>query len=220
MLYSYCIVHDHGSAPNPFWNICTLAICKPVIRRCAEIGDWIAGTGSSAHDFQNQLVYAMKVSEVMTLKEYDFYCKKSLPKKIPVFKTTDLRLKVGDCIYDFSSGEPQLRQSVHKSENIKTDLGGINVLLSNQFYYFGSKPVPLPSYLLPIVRQGKGHKSKSNEPYREKFVDWITSFKKQKNKVIASPFGLKLHEKDRFKNYCSKIHLADDEADEKLISFS
>jgi hypothetical protein len=38
-LYSYCIPVDDGAAPNPFWDICTLVICKPVIRRTAQIGD-------------------------------------------------------------------------------------------------------------------------------------------------------------------------------------
>ena len=38
-LYSYIVSYDHGNAPNPDFNICTLAICKPVIRRCAKVGD-------------------------------------------------------------------------------------------------------------------------------------------------------------------------------------
>jgi hypothetical protein len=62
-LYSYCILQDNGSAPNPFWGTCTLAICKPKIRKSAEVGDWLAGTGSSKNGFQNQLVYAMKVKK-------------------------------------------------------------------------------------------------------------------------------------------------------------
>lgn len=44
-LFSYCIPVDDGAAPNPFWGVCTLAICKPAIRRVAEVGDWIAGVG-------------------------------------------------------------------------------------------------------------------------------------------------------------------------------
>lgn len=216
-LYSYCIINDHGAAPNPFWGICTLAICKPVIRRTAEIGDWIAATGSSRHGFENRLVYAMKVSEIMTLKEYDRYCKEHLPKKIPVYKTTDLRLKVGDCIYDFSNGEPHLRPSVHKEENVERDLNALNALLSDHFYYFGSKPIPLPSSLLPIVRQRQGHRSTSNEPYAEEFDAWITTFKKQKNKVNASPLGLNLYVDEDFKNKCSRADLEEDERDENLI---
>ena len=39
-LYSYVITRDYGFAPNPFWNICTLATCKPQIREHALKGDW------------------------------------------------------------------------------------------------------------------------------------------------------------------------------------
>lgn len=215
-LYSYCIINDHGAAPNPFWGICTLAICKPVIRRSASVGDWIVATGSAKHNLTDQLVYAMRVSRVMTLKEYDSFCRLELPNKIPVYKTTDMRLKVGDCIYDFSAGEPRLRPSVHTEENKEKDLGGINVLLSDHFFYFGSKPIPLPNDLLPIVRQGQGHKSTTNASYLEKFVAWIETFKTARNKVSASPLGLNLYREEDFKNKCSRSDLEQDEADEIL----
>ena len=42
-LFSYIITHDIGFAPNPFFGYCTLANCKPVIRRTSKIGDWIVG---------------------------------------------------------------------------------------------------------------------------------------------------------------------------------
>jgi hypothetical protein len=40
-LYSYVVTHDTGFSPNPFWGCCTLADCKPAIRRTAKIGDWV-----------------------------------------------------------------------------------------------------------------------------------------------------------------------------------
>ena len=45
-LFTYCIPIDDGAAPNPYWGICTLVICKPVIRRVANVGDWVVGIGS------------------------------------------------------------------------------------------------------------------------------------------------------------------------------
>ena len=45
-LFSYTIPSDDGAAPNPFHGQCTLAICKPSIRRVAKKDDWIAGLGS------------------------------------------------------------------------------------------------------------------------------------------------------------------------------
>jgi len=73
-LYTYCIPYDDGAAPNPFWGVCTLAICKPAIRRAAEKGDWVVGTGSRNSpmgDISNQVVYAMEVIEILTMAEYD-----------------------------------------------------------------------------------------------------------------------------------------------------
>ena len=60
-LYSYCLKHDRGAAPNPFWGVCTLVICKPVIRRTADVGDWVVGFGSKNSpigDVSGKVVYA------------------------------------------------------------------------------------------------------------------------------------------------------------------
>ena len=64
-LFSYCLTCDSGAAPNPFWELCTLAICKPVIRRVASIGDWVLGFGSTHSPIGNiadYVVYAMGAS--------------------------------------------------------------------------------------------------------------------------------------------------------------
>lgn len=45
-LFTYTIPIDDGAAPNPFRGMCSLAICKPGIRRVAKTGDWVAGLGS------------------------------------------------------------------------------------------------------------------------------------------------------------------------------
>ena len=45
-IYSYVLRYDDGAAPNPFWDLCTLTICKPGIRKGALVGDWVLGTGS------------------------------------------------------------------------------------------------------------------------------------------------------------------------------
>lgn len=42
-VFTYVLDHDTGFAPNPFHGWCTLAGCKPVIRRTARIDDWIVG---------------------------------------------------------------------------------------------------------------------------------------------------------------------------------
>ena len=69
-LFVYVVVHDTGFAPNPFFEYCTLATCKPGIRRSARVGDWIAGIGSVQRGQEGKLVFAMRVAETMCFDEY------------------------------------------------------------------------------------------------------------------------------------------------------
>src|SRR5215213_1405668 len=116
-LYSYCLRYDGGAAPNPYWGTCTLVICKGAIRRAAEIGDWIVGLGSANSpigDISTSVVYAMKVTSKLTMKEYDQFCQTSLPNKIPQWGSQDFRLRKGDCVYDYGTREyPKMRRAVH-----------------------------------------------------------------------------------------------------------
>lgn len=194
-LFSYCLRFDDGAAPNPYWGVCTLVICKPAIRRVAQVGDWIIGTGSSnvedrdrnRRDFSGKLVYAMKVTSAMPMEEYDLYCGKYLKGKIPNWGNSDYRRRVGDCIYDFSRGRPVLRESVHDASNQEVDISGKNALLSTHFYYFGDHPIDLPPVLREIEHRTQGHKSRANEPYVEKFEEWISSSGYQLNSVNGEP---------------------------------
>ena len=203
-LYSYCIPYDNGAAPNPFLGVCTLVICKPVIRRTAKKGDWIVGTGSMQNGFANRVVYAMEVTQTMTMQEYDEYCKDELPGKIPNWNSEIFEEKVGDCIYDFSRTPPVLRRSVHNEGNRERDLGGECALLSDHFYYFGNKPLDLPVDLLGIVKQGQGHKSISNAPHFRPFIDWIIEKKWAKNNVHSEPQSKHLFiTNDNYKSECA-----------------
>lgn len=190
-LYSYCLRHDNGAAPNAYWDMCTLVICKPAIRRIAEVDDWIVGLGSANSplgDIATSVVYAMKVTKRLTMKDYDRFCQRSLPGKIPDSRSTDFRWRVGDCIYDFTEpSAPKLRPSVHNEDNRKTDLGGETALLSESFYYFANKPVPLPADLHPIVQRTQGHKSRANSEYVDAFVTWIEGLRFTPNRLYGEP---------------------------------
>ncbi len=177
-LFSYCIPYDDGAAPNPFWGLCTLAICKPRIRRSANVGDWVVGTGSALSpigDISDKVVYAMLVTQKMTMADYDRFTWSKLSRKIPLMTSTDPRRRAGDSIYDFSTSTTPLRPSVHGEGNKETDLSGKCVLLSDHFFYFGDRPVALPEELLGIVKQGQGHRSHANESYVNDFIHWIHS---------------------------------------------
>jgi hypothetical protein len=176
-LFTYTIPVDDGAAPNPFRGMCSLAICKPGIRRIAIKGDWVAGLGSKnspSGDLSGHLVYAMCVEELLSLQDYDRQAPARWPHRIPNVGSPDLSERLGDCIYDYSRGaHPSQRPSVHGPDNVKTDLSGENVLISRDFYYLGNRAVKLPDELFPICHQTQGHRSDSNAPYFDKFVSWV-----------------------------------------------
>ena len=69
-LFSYVVARDYGFAPNPFYGYCTLATCKPEIRKVADVGDWDLGTGSKSHGSAPHAVFAMLVTETLTFNGY------------------------------------------------------------------------------------------------------------------------------------------------------
>jgi hypothetical protein len=220
-IYSYVLRIDDGAAPNPFWGLCTLTICKPAIRRNAQIGDWVIGTGSKntklkdgkTYDFSDSIVYAMKITDKKTLKEYDAFCKNNLTNKIPKWKTKDWRFRVGDCIYDYSiDNEPIIRKGVHNEGNRQRDLGGQNALLSDHFYYFGVEARPLPTGLKELIKRNQGHKKIEVLRLIQEFEKWIEQF--EKNKLYADPQMSWLFDRelsDEEVSVCAKEKLENDE---------
>jgi hypothetical protein len=174
-LYSYIVTHDSGFAPNPFWGYCTLATCKPVIRRTADIGDWIVGLSRKKDG--NRLIYAMRVDEILT---YANYFTDSLFACMIPDRGTGKVSRLGDNIYQPmpNGGFTQLR-SMHSRYH---DLVGKRVLISETFYYFGSQPVELQG--LDELKVSRNHKKISSQDAIRKFLDFIA---KQPPGVNAAP---------------------------------
>ncbi len=194
-LFSYIVNHDAGSAPNPFWGVCTLVICKPKIRLAAQEGDWIVGTGSKntlVGNLAGKAIYVMKITDKMTLEEYDVFTKNSIPEKRPDLLNSDPRRHRGDSIFDFQHSPPAIRPGPHDEKNRKKDLSGKFALLSKQFWYFGRNAIPLPDHLLGIVKQGPGHRSGINDPFVDDFLEWISSLKYKASTLYGAPVDLDL----------------------------
>ena len=190
-LYTYCVRWDNGAAPNPYWDICTLTICKPAIRKSASVGDWIVGLGSTNSPIGNisgHVVYAMQVTDIRSLWGYDIMCRASYPGKIPDLDSNDFRRRVGDCIYDYSKNSPPLmRDGVHDEGNRDLDLSGENALISSHFYYFGDTAVELPENLKSLTHNQPGHKVRANQPYIEQFCEWIENLGYEANRLNGNP---------------------------------
>ena len=185
-LYSYVVTHDTGFSPNPFWGCCTLADCKPAIRRTAKIGDWVVGLSPKSDG--NRLVYAMKVEEIVPFDKY--YHDSCFAAKIPDYSTGKVVHKCGDNIYKpLHNGDFQQLHSMHSNgtnENPETkahDLGGKYVLISKIFYYFGSRPLDLPESLEDL-KVGRAHKCRFPPDVVSVFIAFIN---RQKAIINAPP---------------------------------
>jgi hypothetical protein len=180
-IYAYLVPIDDGAAPNPYGGVCTLAICKPNLRKIAQEDDWIIGL-----DFDNRLIYTMKVTKVLSLKEYDSFTKEKLNIKIPDTKSKDIEKQMGDSVYDFSAEDITLRKSVHSRCTKEMDLAGKNVLLSSCFYYFGSEPKTLPKEFKDIVNPDIDF-IQVNEELEKSFFKWLDKQNFEQNKIYAKP---------------------------------
>lgn len=152
-LFSYKIARDYGFAPNPFWGYCTLACCKPGIRRATQVGDWVVGGGSAKNKLRHKVIFAMRVTEAMTFNEY--WDDKRFQMKKPNIQNSS-KYFFGDNIYrDVIEGESAIQANSHHSHsdgspniaNLERDIKTNRVLVSNDFIYFGSKAVSPPDDL-------------------------------------------------------------------------
>ncbi len=196
-LCSYVVHYDHGFAPNPYGKYLTLACCMERMRVKREKGDWIVGTSSKTrHGTGTRLVFAMKVTDVIT---FDQYCQNSqYSTKIPQYGLIEQR---GDNIYYRDDGG-KMRQRVpsyhshgmkhvplghgqdrweisppwkeHEEKKAK-DLSGRYVLVSEpgEFWYYGGT-MELPEGLLWIIRGRQGFTSNFTDEQERNFVDWVT----------------------------------------------
>lgn len=177
-LYSYIVTHDTGFSPNPFWGCCTLADCKPAIRRTAEVADWIVGLSPKASG--NRVVFAMEVDEILDYVSY--HRDGRFANKIPDYSRGEVVWKAGDNIYNpLPNGDFQQLRSMHShgaEENPETkahDLHGVNVLVARKFHYFGASGPELPPHLEEL-KVGRAHKNRFSRETIKDFVKFIASY--------------------------------------------
>ncbi len=188
-LFSYIVARDFGFAPNPFYGWCTLATCKPEIRRAAQVGDWVLGTGAKTkYGFAGRLIFAMQVSEALDFQSYwmdpRFICKRTIPNG-------SLKQVYGDNIYSRTRGRWRQADSHHSLEggrpnhrNIARDTKVDRVLIARRFVYFGNNAPLIPKEFRSASRRAadvccarQGHKVHSEEVALA-FEKWLVSRKK------------------------------------------
>jgi len=176
-LYSYVIPRDYGFAPNPYFNYCTLATCKPVIRRCAQLGDWVAAFGAAGSPVHEKLVVLMRVEETLSFDGYwedeRFRCKR------PVFNKGVMHM-YGDNIYHHV-GEEWMQEFSHHSMpngsinyvNLDRDTQTDRVLIAQDYYYFGNNAIDMPQRFETLIRKGRNHIVCKDEAVINNFISYI-----------------------------------------------
>lgn len=183
-LFSYVVRYDSAFAPNPFHGFCTLATCKPNIRKSAQIDDWVIGRGSHAKGVRRggYVVYAMRVTETVSTAQY--WNDPRFQKKKPDLYRNWVCAS-GDNIYRPEEDGSWSQLSSYHSENEKVpdtdhiarDTGTPRILISNQFVYFGCEGPKLPSEFLnggefDLLRAPRGSRWR-NERATVLFEDWF-----------------------------------------------
>jgi hypothetical protein len=182
-VHSYVIARDYGFAPNPFFGICTLATCKPKIRKSADIGDWVVGTGSAGNGQTGRLVFAMKVAEALTFDEY--WKQLRFRQKRPNLRGSK-KQAFGDNIYHRNPENRRWLQidSHHSHEdgtpntgNIRTDTSVDRVLLGTEFVYWGARAPIIPKRFRDWsgidICAHRGHKNNFPLKMTTAFAEWL-----------------------------------------------
>ena len=185
-IYSYVVRYDSGFAPNPFYEYCTLATCKPNIRKGARIGDWVIGSGSNNLNTRRggHLVYAMRVTETMTFDEYNVDSR--FESKKP-YRNGSRKQSCGDNIYFRTTPftEWQQRDSFHSQADGSVNINHVNrdtsvnrILISNDFVYFGGGGPEIPEVLRdkigrPLCKKGIGCTKFEDPELMNNFEQWI-----------------------------------------------
>lgn len=172
-LYSYVVRYDNGFAPNPFWGTCTLATCKPEIRKRAQVGDCIVGTGSKSIGLHEHLVFAMFVTETMTYSDY--WKDERFSKKKPMAPIRKGNKEAcGDNIYYKDQDRWRQRSSFHGEAEIETDTMVDRVLASSDFAYWGCTGPKIPDRFLQAGFSGcRNYRSNSLKHLIDDFVAWF-----------------------------------------------
>jgi hypothetical protein len=151
----------------------------------AEVSDWIVGTGSKVYQREGNLVYTMKVSEILTYDQY--WRDPRFRQKKPNLRGS-LKQGYGDNIYHRNAKTGQwIQENSHHSyqdgrpnpNNIKHDTQTPNVLISAEFIYWGGSGPKIPArfrdYNGVDICGYRGHKCNFPPALVGAFVAWIQS---------------------------------------------
>ncbi len=199
-IYLYKVKHDTGAAPCIYKGLLSLGICKPCIRSsCEPPNSWIVGVGAKT-TIGERLIYVSRVTEKLTGGEY--YKKQKYSDR-------------PDCIYQWDKEKEDFfvkkNAKYHKDgSGIGGDLGEkekgylkANVLLSNEFVYYGEKGTEEYKRKYPLIKElveelTQGHRVNYPEILNNELKSLIKDAMREQDKYVNSSPS----EKNSKKIYC------------------
>ncbi|WP_444436508.1 hypothetical protein [Pseudomonas sp. A6] len=180
-LLKYVMTHDSGLAPNPFFGVCSLALCTPNHRKAKLLpGDWVVGHSSKSTG--RRLVYAMQLTKVLSMDEYF----KAFPEKRPD-PDGSLEQRSGDNLYFRENGRwLRVPSAEHNDvESFRNDQGCPVYLAEgdDHFWYFGAAN-PMPEIQgfadrFPWLIHGRQGCAYIDDVERiQVFAEWLSSLKR------------------------------------------
>lgn len=177
-LLKYVMTSDTGLAPNPYFDICSLALCTPNhMNARLQRGDWVLGHSCQATG--NRLIYAMRLTRVLDMDQYF----REYPQKRPVLDG-EPEQRCGDNLYFRERSHwRRVPSGGHNSVGSFTQDQGKPVFLaegSDNFWYFGAAS-PMPESLAfadrfpGLILRRQGFKYVRDIETIGKFVHWIES---------------------------------------------
>ncbi|SDK11691.1 hypothetical protein SAMN05216189_102923 [Pseudomonas delhiensis] len=180
-LLKYVMTHDTGLAPNPFFGVCSLALCTPNHKKARLLpGDWVVGHSSKSTG--HRLVYAMQLTEVLSMDEYF----KAFPEKRPD-PCGSPEQRSGDNLY-FREGGGWLRVPSAEHNDVESFLNdqGRPVYLAegeDHFWYFGAaNPMPeiqgFADRFPWLIKNRQGFSYIHDAERIQAFAQWLSSLKR------------------------------------------
>ncbi|HEX8578254.1 MAG TPA: hypothetical protein VF655_01505 [Allosphingosinicella sp.] len=166
---TYRMDHDLGFAPNPFFGWCTLACCKPNVRKAAKKGDIIVGMAGKSGGLKKiypRLIFWMRVDDAMPFDDY-WRDLRFVPKRPQI--PGPRRRAVGDRTYRHEEGHEGwlFERSMHYRPTAdQVDVGHVSadtqvdrMLIGKDFTYWGSVGPKVPDHLIALFknRDQDGH---------------------------------------------------------------
>ncbi len=167
-IWRYVLAADNGMAPCPQAGMLSLTCCKPMIRRNADLGDWVVGFLPKGKG-RGRVAWAGRIASKIPLGDYQA---RHPGRHDALYRRTGMRdgVEVLEPLCDDYHAD-------HGSRS--TDMSGKNALTFEPFWYWGGEAVSAPEWLADLAHYYIGQTTKGSTPERVIELEaWLRSLSK------------------------------------------